>query len=568
MSQLDIPPKDTKRRRVKSSHSKNGCKTCKAKHIKCDERKPGCARCEKAGWMCAGYEVTPKPPKPKGRPAPKKLAPISRSDTPISRGHSPAVIPLPSLPYNQHLFRTEEEFRCFKFFQNVTVPQLSGFFDANFWGGLVLQTCEAENAVRHAAIAIGALSSQSREFCNTEGQLLRQEFAYHEYSKAIKEIWDATHRGTHSLRTNLIACLLFACFELINHNDDAAYGQISSGMKLIDDWFASHPQISREYPLRSPNRFVVEDEILQIIGRLELEATTHSNHTTASPLHSKIAYEGAVTRNIPPSFSSLHEARQYLDVLKRMAMFWRQTFWSNNFDENNIEATPIHTGLTPADVISYDDDTVARYMDMCSKHFLIVSRFEHWERAFALLWEEAQQSQSGALYLGAASLRLQFLNGYLRQSTYSGDETIYYGRYTNELREMLDISRILLLHYPTYHNQISISLDSNVIAPLDTVGCHFRDRKLRREAQQLLLANPRKEGAWNGLVCARAMEWFGELEETGLDDEEEFVPPERVLKGMEWQVMAGSRTTRVTCLEPSAFATGEWLQRELLIPSD
>lgn len=532
--------------------------------VKCDESKPGCARCEKSGWPCGGYETLPKIVKPKERALPKRLAPLSRSSTP------PTVMgPVFSLPHRTRSFQSLEEHQYFRCFQDTTVVQLSGFLDAHFWGGLVLQACETESPVRRVAVAIGALNFQSNERHTSENQLLRQEFAYREYSRAIKEIYEATHNGTHSLRTNLIACLLFTCFELINHNDEAAHGQINAGLKLIDDWFACHTLTleewrPREHPLRSPNRWVLEDEVLHMFGRVESEFTKFCDIAAATEFFNQQC-EKSTIRDIPAYFDSITEARLYLDVIRRIAMSWRKIYWSA---ENRMEGFSILTDFSKPEGGVYEDDFVGTYMDVYHKHFEIMALFEQWEAAFAPLWEEAQRSRSGTQYMGAASLRLQWLNGYLRQCACSGDESIYYGRFTAELNEIIDLSRILLAHSPTYPNHLSISLDENIVAPLDTVGCRFRNRRLRRDAIQLLRDKPRKEGAWNGVVCAKAIEWFADLEEVGLDEDVEFVPPERVLKGIEWHVVTGTRTTRVRCLQPSAFAPGEWIRRELMVPSD
>lgn len=52
---------------------------------------------------------------------------------------------------------TDEERRCFDFFLNRTASQLSGFWDSEFWGCLILRATHHQSAIRHAVLALGAL---------------------------------------------------------------------------------------------------------------------------------------------------------------------------------------------------------------------------------------------------------------------------------------------------------------------------------------------------------------------------------------------------------------------------
>ena len=64
-----------------------------------------------------------------------------------------AVIPSPVF----EIWGTDKERRCFDFFLNRTAPQLSGFWDSDFWGCLILQATHHQSAIRHAVLALGAL---------------------------------------------------------------------------------------------------------------------------------------------------------------------------------------------------------------------------------------------------------------------------------------------------------------------------------------------------------------------------------------------------------------------------
>ena len=146
-----------------------------------------------------------------------------------------------------------------------------------------------------------------------------------------------------------------------------------------------------------------------------------------------------------------------------------------------------------------------------------------------------------------------------------GDESIYYGRFTPELTEILNLSATIMHHCPTYSKRFAFSTDGQVIMPLDTVACCFRNRDLRQKAINMLSMSTRTEGMWRGDLVAKAMQFIQELEETGLKDKEKFVPKERVVRDILWAIVPEKRLTRVYC---SQAVDGEWVSREMVVSWD
>lgn len=106
------------------------------RRVKCDERKPSCERCESAGRKCEGYPQTVVTKKTETDPA---MALLLRRSPDTHHG-------------------TEAEIAALEFFYRKTAPQLSSYFDAEFWTRLVFQVQASEGAIRHAMIALGSLS--------------------------------------------------------------------------------------------------------------------------------------------------------------------------------------------------------------------------------------------------------------------------------------------------------------------------------------------------------------------------------------------------------------------------
>jgi hypothetical protein len=64
----------------------------------------------------------------------------------------------------------------------------------------------------------------------------------------------------------------------------------------------------------------------------------------------------------------------------------------------------------------------------------------------------------------------------------------------------------------------SYAVDLGVVAPLYLVATKCRDRRLRRDAINMLFYSPRREGMWDGILCGRIGERIMKIEEQGLSE--------------------------------------------------
>ena len=186
---------------------KTGCITCRyvtsparlvfthhrprIRRVKCDEEKPNCRRCTSTGRRCDGY-LTP--------------ASSSNNSSPLQKIiHSPDPQPLES----------KLEGRCFDFFCKRTVVVFSGIFDPTFWTRLVLQATHHEPAIRHAAIALGALHESSEVGSRVKPSI----FAMEQYGKAIRYlVKPIREKQKQAADVALMTCVLFVCFEVSSHS--------------------------------------------------------------------------------------------------------------------------------------------------------------------------------------------------------------------------------------------------------------------------------------------------------------------------------------------------------------
>ncbi|KAF7862615.1 hypothetical protein EAF04_007488 [Stromatinia cepivora] len=131
--------------------------------------------------------------------------------------------------------------------------------------------------------------------------------------------------------------------------------------------------------------------------------------------------------------------------------------------------------------------------------------------------------------------------------------------------------RLSSSHETYSHIKPSFALDLGIVPPLFVVATKCRDRKLRREAINLLTSSHRREGMWDSRLCAGVGNWIMNVEEEGLDEyvrgtvsEKQMVPDENRVMVMEvgfnlerrWATLrCGTRGARKGDFDPRARET-------------
>lgn len=112
-------------------------------------------------------------------------------------------------------FGTDSERQSFNFFCANTAPQLSGLFESTFWNRLVLQASFHEPAIRHAAIALGALHEKTLRFGPSGDETSQGAFALQEYVKSINLLVEPLSQNKpQALDVTLMTCILFTSFDV------------------------------------------------------------------------------------------------------------------------------------------------------------------------------------------------------------------------------------------------------------------------------------------------------------------------------------------------------------------
>ncbi|KAH9218116.1 hypothetical protein DL95DRAFT_385887 [Leptodontidium sp. 2 PMI_412] len=587
-----------KRTRRSAPRTKTGCITCKFRKVKCDERKPTCARCEGFGVRCDGY-TTPKLPKQAGEDrrvvvkplAPKALlAPVVTSYEPVPAAQSRwrhIAVAAQKTPMPMELmtmrFDNETESRYFALFQEKTAMQIAPYFDSDTWRRLVLQACHVPS-IRHTVIAIAALHQTSMTLDNFRKMSLdlsdrltnlsvHHQVAIDQYAKAIRGMRQALSSGNQDLRTTLITCLVIGCFEAFHGNIPLAHGQIRAGIEMLDEWKKGYGD---DYILSyaSPNKHVVEDDLVTTFGRLEI-STGYAYTDDENAHQARRKQLSKVLRDMPSVFDSLTHARVYLELLFRqmehylyVSATWPDTYHKHTEIEHRIaarlakdsiakpptsspdiiptteqpenEGTEL-VGACPPEIMKWnyhaksrgwetgpsgnpDEHTTANTREFGREFGFVrdliaeaddVSESIDTHLAELLQWhhsfENTMNQPNMTESVGSMMLRMHFKICYVCMKTYL-DDVMLPDRYTAELLEVVALSKKLLEAF-RHGESTNFTLDFGMNIPLYIAGFKCRIGSVRREIVDMLLNQPRREGFWDSQLAGKIVRWIQELEE-------------------------------------------------------
>ncbi|KAN0101530.1 hypothetical protein V8E51_012040 [Hyaloscypha variabilis] len=501
--------------RVRAFHTKSsdGCKTCRIRRIRCDKAKPACKKCSTTGRKCDGY-----PHSSSGSEG------SSRSLTPSTEHSSSSP---PALPISTNILETDQERRSFSYFCRHTFPQLSGSFDTDdFWQRL-LQATHHEPAIRHAAVALGALHEIYEAIPNTDFAFTLSErkahdvFAMQQYSKAIKALLGSSGGKEQAVDIALVTCVLFIYFEILRGHHATALSHINGGIKILSSF---HPtpspsaSASPSTPFSSPisqssNPYVSTPTLILLFIRFDTQASSiiaNRPRILLSPdLDNPLS---GYTPEIPSEFRNLEEARNSLDYIRTEA-------------------------LRMMDTVDRKDWVKVKIMLACVQSTAGL-RLELWERAFEALISRRENGGKKRSHIqgrlttkeadkdwndAVAVLKIQriFMSFFfcvdLERTV--RDESIW-DEYTEDFSTIIALSESVIGPPPplTQPPKRILSLDAGIVLPLYFVATKCRLSPLRWQAIALLRRTERQEGLCNSILTALVAEKLVRIEEEGMVD--------------------------------------------------
>ncbi|KUJ19427.1 uncharacterized protein LY89DRAFT_716937 [Mollisia scopiformis] len=515
-------PKRT--RKIHAPKVRTGCITCKIRRVKCDETKPACLRCIKWGGDCDGYASKPSQPPPDA--IKKRLILPAAITEPLCR--SPANSP----------FTNDLEYQAFQEFSQHTAKHLTGFRDSDIWSKVVLQASETDSCIRHAVTAIGALNF--KDWVRKDNEKARLEFAYREYDRAIVGLRNAGPQA--DIRTKLISCILFACFESYHGNSETATAQVFAGIELMEQYSRQRlrpPSTTTEYVQQrggpnSKSMPPLDKEIVETFMLFEIQSSSYSDGRTTDKHRERMKRFGNTVQKIPKEFTTLKQASSMLS---------RILLWGIH-----VRFTQDGTDFTPPSAASSEQLPPLLGLRRCTTVYAelakAMNKYKQWESAFEPLRTKARRAPGSKLFNGVALLQLHCLSSYIWLAAGSPSRAMYYRKYTRYLREIVDLAKIL----NAQQTEGSFSLDFRTVLPLMIVSANYRHIAIRREVIEIFSSRPRREGLWDSALLGRIMGWVADIEEESVDLRgEEYVPEERVAEIVDIKQDAGTRSAFVTC---------------------
>ncbi|CAG8141945.1 unnamed protein product [Penicillium olsonii] len=254
-----------RKKRLKHPKVRTGCITCKygafstcmgrnlltrIRHTKCDETAPACGNCTSTGRKCDGYAQAPD----------KRTRPWRQPGDGKSQCAVYQLQITNSLPRDGEVSLSWSERWHLDYFRRCTTVQCSEFFQDTFWTRLVLQMCERQPAVQHAAIA---MTARQRQFEAVQTKQVEDRESFLALSHSHKSIsWLGADLARHESsrehkETVLVSCIILTMLALFQQDLFTARCHLQSGYNLFKEWAAIESKTS-------PHKEILEQAFSQV----------------------------------------------------------------------------------------------------------------------------------------------------------------------------------------------------------------------------------------------------------------------------------------------------------------
>ncbi|KAH6722209.1 hypothetical protein BKA61DRAFT_468034 [Leptodontidium sp. MPI-SDFR-AT-0119] len=305
------------------------------------------------------------------------------------------------------------------------------------------------------------------------------------------------------------------CFEAWNGNQDLAIRQIQTGFRLIQAWR------EEEVDERDERRFVglessltdtVEDELVRVFKRLDVQAISFTSETTPERHALVLSGERALLNRMPQIFTSARDATTYANALVRQTM----RFFS--------EQIPLPIPPPPQVFFPMHGWWGVKIPHVVAIQQRIMTDVLRWKAAFTPLWRELNsqyrnqgqgrdERDRGEEYFLASVSRMHIQILCIGLITICMDNESQFDNYLDDFQDVVDLAEYALSVQNAKSKTPKFTFDSLVVIPLYMVAFKCRDPGIRRKAVRLLLENPRREGVWDSVLGGKMGEWAMCVEE-------------------------------------------------------
>lgn len=205
--------------------------------------------------------------------------------------------------------------------------------------------------------------------------------------------------------------------------------------------------------------------------------------------------------NMPREFESLQDARIYLELItRRLGDLWH-----------------ICMGLFyPPDQKPVEGEANdAEFNDVFMRKETALAELRLWHSSFEPMMKSGRVPET----VGSLMLKMHFKVAVLTL------ETTLHTKFqdTPEMWDIVDLSRKVLVGLQSGPTP-KFALDVGVVIPLYLVGIKCSATSVRREAIELLLKYPRREGLWDSVVSGNVVQWILDVESVYEDRPRGIIP--------------------------------------------
>jgi hypothetical protein len=308
---------------------------------------------------------------------------------------------------------------------------------------------------------------------------------------------------------------------------DLALNQVHAGIRLIQEWREEYKNDKDKFTRLSPAPYVVEDDLIQIFCRLAVQHSFFADGH-APELHAVLGNEGPrFTRSMPETFSDVFEAGTYYNGIIRRGVYLITT----------------HSAYLGPDVRK-DSEIWLWAMKEQEEIQADVWRFN---KAFEPV---LQKVTDGPEKHYALFIQLSLAIGYIGLCTHLATDESIHDQYNPVYKRVVYLAKEVMKELPVTNKTrpSNFCFDTRVIVPLWVVGLKCREPAIRRDAINMLLSNPRREGIWDSVFAGKVLQWAMEVEEESI--EHGCVPGWARIGGVKWSgAELGAKRAELVCLQ-------------------
>ena len=388
------------------------------------------------------------------------------------------------------------ERRSFQYFRERTALELSGFFDGHFWNKLILQTAQADSAIRHCLVAIASLhesltvsydAGYENPLSGGPGAKQRQ-FSLQQYNRAISQL--TLNRGEKPIALDLVllACVLFICYENFESHYSNAVIHMENGLRILES-------LKQAVSDRVYHDVGTLESLTSIFLRLQHQYArfldAHSPTITTPAIQFPTPMECLSEPQLPASFADIYEARRCLDTV----ISWEMTTTLPLFGPGD----PFYR---------------RRILET------IESALAKWHSRFDQLVERLRHRQDLDFQWAAITIKSHATVATILPYTMPATSESIYNDFTSKFAFLVaEAKRLNAMGYRdriSSTRKVTFGFDLGITPVLFLVASRCRDPYLRRTAIEQLRACRRREGAWDSATAARIAERIMAIEEAGI----------------------------------------------------